>query len=131
MLTDKEFTKKLFQEILTPIKNDEQFNLIQNYIDGLIDAPSLTIEEQNLLYVLGLIVSDYEKDEEFPDIYGGDLLKELMLNSNINSKELSENIGINTIDFDLYLNGINNLTEYELGQIADYFGIKVEAFYPV
>ena len=72
------------------ISSEEELEATQKVIDSLLDQEKLTIDERDYLYLLGLLVTEYE-DENYPiaDIYGVELLKVLMKERNLTVKDLS------------------------------------------
>jgi len=72
-----------------PIKSEEDFEKTQVMVDKLLDKEKLTEEEEDYLFVLGMLIHEYEEKQDLvPDIYGVELLKVLIEEMNLKQKDL-------------------------------------------
>jgi HTH-type transcriptional regulator / antitoxin HigA len=71
------------------IKSEEDFEKTQVIVDKLLDKGNLTEEEEDYLFVLGMLINEYEEHLDLvPDIYGVELLKVLIEETNLKQKDL-------------------------------------------
>lgn len=110
------------------ISSEEELEATQKVIDSLLDRESLTIDERDYLYLLGLLVTEYE-DENYPipDIHGVELLKVLMEERNLTTKDL---IFIFDSEETLtkVLNNQGSLTLEQIQNLAQFFHISPAVF---
>jgi HTH-type transcriptional regulator / antitoxin HigA len=112
-----------------PISSDEQLSETQKVIDSLLDRPNLTPDERDYLGVLGTLVYEYEKKHvHIPDIYGVELLKVLIEESNLRQKDLVPIFKTESIVSEV-LNGQRKLTVNHIKKLADFFHISPAAFF--
>ena len=72
-----------------PITCEAEFIVTQNRIDSIVSRSNLTQDDRDYLNVLGTLVYDYEqKHEPMPVLKGIALLKALMVEDNIQEKDL-------------------------------------------
>ncbi|PSR15459.1 transcriptional regulator [filamentous cyanobacterium CCP3] len=113
-----------------PIRTEEQFLAVQNVIDSLIDAEELTLEQQDYLNLLGMLVHDYEDQHvSIPDLSGIDLLRALMDEFKLKQKDLVPIFKTESI-VSAILNGQRNFTVEHIEKLADFFHISPAAFFP-
>lgn len=112
-----------------PITSHEEFVATQKVIDSLIDKKGqLTSDEQDYLNILGTIVYEYEeKQVKIPDIYGIDLLKALLSELNLSTKDLIPIFHTESNVSDV-LNGKIDLTVEHINKLAKFFKISPAAF---
>ncbi|NJR14486.1 MAG: transcriptional regulator [Calothrix sp. CSU_2_0] len=112
-----------------PISCVEEFISTQKVIDLLIDKGDLTKDEQDYLNVLGTLVYEYEeKQEKIPDIGGVELLKALIVELNLQQKDLIPIFKAESILSGI-LSGEQNLTSEQIRQLADFFHISPAVFF--
>ena len=110
------------------ISSEKELEVTQKVIDSLLDREQLSIEERDYLYLLGLLVTEYEdENHSIPDIYGVELLKVLMEERNVTTKDL-------TFMFDSeenltkVLNNQISLTLEQIEKLAEFFQISPAVF---
>jgi HTH-type transcriptional regulator / antitoxin HigA len=98
-------------------------------IDSLIDRGELTPEEEDYLDVLGTLVYEYEAEHvHIPDIYGVELLKALIAESDLRQKDLVPIFKTESIVSEV-LNGQRKLTAAHIQKLADFFHTSPAAFF--
>lgn len=124
-----------YTELLTsfpprPIKSEADFEKTQAVIDSLLDKGALTEAEEDYLNLLGMLVHEYEEQQELiPDIYGVELLKVLITESNLKQKDLIPIFKTESIVSDV-INGKRKLTVEHIQKLADFFKISPAVFFP-
>ncbi len=124
-----------YTELLTsfpprPIKSEDDFEKTQAVIDTLLDKGSLTEAEEDYLNLLGMLVHEYEEQQELiPDIYGVELLKVLIFESNLKQKDLIPIFKTESIVSDV-INGKRKLTVEHIQKLADFFKVSPAVFFP-
>ncbi|MGI0486983.1 helix-turn-helix domain-containing protein [Pantanalinema rosaneae CENA516] len=114
-----------------PIHSTEELQAIQQVIDRLIDRPQLSADEQDYLNVLGTLVYEYEhKQVKIPDIHGVELLKALLVEFELRQKDLVPIFKTESIVSEV-LNGRRNLTVEHIQELANFFHISPNAFFPI
>jgi len=127
--------RRQYIELLTyfpplPIKNEEDLEKTQAVVDNLLDKGNLTEEEEEYLYVLGILIHEYEEKQDLiPDIYGVDLLKVLIKELNLKQKDLVSIFKTESIVSDV-LNGKRKLTVEHIQKLAEFFKVSPAAFFP-
>jgi len=111
-----------------PITSEEELDATQKVIDSLIDRGTLTDDERDYLHLLGLLVSEYE-EIHYPidDIFGVALLKALMVDWNLQEKDLVP-IFQTELNVSEVLSGKQELTVSTIEQLAEFFHISPAAF---
>ncbi len=111
-----------------PITNEAELIATQNRINSILDKGNLTQDDKDYLNVLGTLVYDYEeKNEPMPILKVIALLKALLEESNLQSKELihiCENES-NILDI---LNGKAKLNDNQIKELAAFFQISPTYF---
>ena len=78
--TQNNYTNLLLSFPPRPIKSEEDLEKIQNIVDSLLDKGKLTEDEKDYLYLLAILIEEYEEKQDLvPDIYGIELIKALMV----------------------------------------------------
>jgi HTH-type transcriptional regulator/antitoxin HigA len=110
------------------ISSKKELEATQKVIDSLLDQEKLTIDERDYLHLLGLLVSEYE-DKNYPisDIYGVELLKVLMEERNLTTKDLSF-IFDSEEKLTQILNNQVSLTLEQIQKLAQFFNISSTVF---
>lgn len=112
-----------------PIASEADLCATQAVIDQLLDRRELSIDEQDYLNVLGMLVYEYEeKYIEIPDIWGIELLKALLEESNLKQKDLVPIFKTESI-VSAVLNGQRNLTAAHIKKLSEFFHISPAAFF--
>lgn len=114
-----------------PIKSDEELLAIQNVIDALTDNAPLTPDEQDYLDLLGTLVYEYERTKEpVPDIYGIELLKALMVEYDLQEKDLISVFKTESMVSDI-LTEKSQLTVNQIQELAEFFHLTPAVFLPL
>jgi len=115
-----------------PIKSQEEMLATQKVIDFLIDrAPSLSLDEEDYLNILGTLVYEYERStESIPDIYGVELLKVLIEDNELRQKDLVPVFKTESIVSDILKNR-RQLTTRHIQELAEFFHTSPAAFFPL
>ncbi len=125
-----------YQKLLTsfpprPIKSEEDFEKTQEVIDKLLDKGELAEEEEDYLNVLGMLVYEYEEQQDLiPDIYGIELLKVFIEELNLKQKDLLPIFKTESIVSDV-LKGKRKLTVEHIQKLGDFFKVSPAVFFPV
>ncbi|WP_242055399.1 MULTISPECIES: helix-turn-helix domain-containing protein [Nostocales] len=125
-----------YQELLTyfpprPIKSDEDFEKTQKIIDKLLDKGELGEEEEDYLNILGMLIHEYEEQQDLvPDIYGIELLKVLVEELNLKQKDLVPIFKTESIVSDV-LKGKRKLTVEHIQKLGEFFKVSPAVFFPV
>lgn len=113
-----------------PIKSEEDFEKTQVIVDKLLDKGELTEEEQDYLFVLGMLIHEYEEKQDLvPDIYGLELLKVLIEETNLKQKDLVPIFKTESIVSDI-LKGKRKLTVEHIQKLGEFFKISPAVFFP-
>ena len=111
-----------------PITNEAELIATQNRINSILDRGKLTQGDRDYLKVLGILVYDYEQQNEpMPSLKGGELLKALLEESNFHPKDLVP-ICESELTVLEVMNGNRKLTAEEIEKIATFFHISPTAF---
>lgn len=119
-----------------PITSDEELDAVEKVIDSLrnkLGDCDLTQDEKDYIHILELLIEDYEDQDEnkylIPDIYGSDLLKELIKEYGLLQKDLLPIFSKESIISEV-LSKKRQLTEKHIDGLAKYFNIPHSAFFP-
>ena len=113
-----------------PIVSEKDFYATQFVINKLLDQPELTPEEEEYLDVLGLLIDDYEEQQDLiPDIYGVELLKVLISENNLKQKDLVVIFKTESIVSEI-LKGKRQLNKDHIEKLANYFHVSPAVFFP-
>ena len=98
-------------------------------VDALIDRGDLTPDEEDYLDLLGTLVYEYEEEHvQIPSLFGVDLLKALIEESNLRQKDLVPIFKTESIVSEV-LSGQRKLTVEHIQKLADFFHISPTAFF--
>ena len=112
-----------------PITSEDELHATQRVIDALLDQAELTPDERDYLNVLGTLVYEYEqKHNPMPNIYGVELLKAVMAEANLESKDLLPIFKTEANVFAI-LNGQQELTLTQIQELATLFHLSPAAFF--
>ncbi|XHX78177.1 MAG: type II toxin-antitoxin system HigA family antitoxin [Stenomitos frigidus ULC029] len=112
-----------------PIHSEAEFFATQNVIDSLIDRGELTPDEEDYLNLLGTLVHEYEEQHiHIPDLYGVELLKALIDESNLRQKDLVPIFKTESIVSEV-LKGQRKLTATHIQKLAAFFHLSPAAFF--
>ena len=114
-----------------PIKSEEDFETTQVMVDKLLDKEKLTEEEEDYLFILGMLIHEYEEKKDLvPDIYGVELLKVLIEEMNLKQKDLVPIFKTESIVSDV-LKGKRKLTVEHIQKIGKFFNVSPAVFFPI
>jgi HTH-type transcriptional regulator/antitoxin HigA len=89
----------------------------------------LTKEEQRLVELLTLLITDYEeKHYQLPKASGVDVLKELMRANGLRQKDLAEQFGTESIVSEV-LNGKRELNKEQIKRLSERFRVSPAVFF--
>ncbi len=113
-----------------PIINDEQYWATQERIDALLDKGNLTVDEQDYLTALGMMVERYESEHE-PDITlrGTHLIRALMEEQGLKQRDLVAPIFKTDSIASAVLNGKRQLTVEHINKLAAFFDLPHAWFF--
>ncbi|MBD2296660.1 transcriptional regulator [Anabaena sphaerica FACHB-251] len=127
-------TPKTYLELITAfpprkITSEEELTITQNIIDSLLDQENLTPDERDYLHLLGLVVAEYE-EHHYPvaDIYGIELLKVLLEELNLQSKDLMPIFEQETVLSEV-LSGKEQMTVNHIEKLAKFFHVSPAVFF--
>ncbi len=115
---------------LRPIRDDEQHRRAIEILDSLIDlGPGRTLEEEDYLDVLGLVVEDYENSiYEHPEIPGPEMLRYSMEQAGLTRAQLSEQTGISVQTISDIVNGKRGISPKVRKTLAERFRMPPSSF---
>jgi HTH-type transcriptional regulator/antitoxin HigA len=114
-----------------PITGEEELMATQEALDSLLDKGELTPDERDYLYVLGMLVYEYEQTlEPIPDIYGVELLKALIAEFELRQKDLVPIFKTESIVSDI-LREKRKLTTEHIQKLAEFFRVSPAVFFPL
>lgn len=89
--TDNYYLKLVMEFPPRPIKNDEELMATQNRVNSILDKGILQPEDQEYLSVLGMLIYEYEENNEpIPKLEGVELLKALIEEDNLSPQDFLE-----------------------------------------
>ena len=111
-----------------PITCEAELIATQNRIDSIVNRRTLTQDDRDYLNVLGTLVYDYEqKHEPMPVLQGIKLLKALMIEDNIQEKDLIDIFESESWVSEV-MNGKRELTVSQIQKLAKFFHLSPVAF---
>ncbi|WP_374826276.1 type II toxin-antitoxin system HigA family antitoxin [Aerosakkonema sp. BLCC-F183] len=122
-----------YMELITtfpprPITCEAELTATQNRINSILDKKNITQDDRDYLNVLGTLVYNYEqKHEIMPVLKGVKLLKALMVEDNIEAKDLVR-ISENEVQVSEILNGEREMTATQMQKLAEFFHVSAAAF---
>lgn len=133
MTTGLKTPSSYYIEIITtfpprPITCEAELIATQNRIDSIVNRRNLTQDDRDYLNVLGTLVYDYEqKHEPMPVLKGIKLLKALMIEDNIQQKDLIDIFESESWVSEV-MNGKRELTVSQIQKLAKFFHLSPVAF---
>ncbi len=133
MTTGWKTRSSYYIEIITtfpprPITCEAELIATQNRIDSIVSRSNLTQDDRDYLNVLGTLVYDYEqKHEPMPVLKGMALLKALMVEDNIQEKDLVDIFESESWVSEV-MNGKRELTAGQIQKLAKFFHLSPVAF---
>lgn len=115
-----------------PISSDEQYRASVAQLDALLDKGELTLDEQDYLTALGMMVERYEAERE-PDIElrGIALIRALMEEQALTQRDLVQPIFKTDSIASAVLHGKRRLTVEHIDKLAHYFQLPQTLFFEV
>lgn len=113
-----------------PISSDEQYWATVTQIDELIDKGNLTLDEQDYLTALGMMVERYE-DEHEPgmELRGIALVRALMEEQGLRQRDLVKPVFKTDSIASAVLHGKRRLTVEHIDKLAQYFHLPHALFF--
>ena len=112
-----------------PIRNDAEHRRAIAVINGFLDRPALTSDEEDYLDVLGLLVADYEDAiYEHPDFTPRDRIRHLMEEHSLTQAGLARRTGIAVTSLSDILNGKRQISPRFRAKFAECFGVSASFF---
>ena len=111
-----------------PITCEAELIATQNRMDSIVSRSNLTQDDRDYLNVLGTLVYDYEqKHEPMPVLKGIALLKALMVEENIQEKDLVDIFESESWVSEM-IDGKRELTASQIHKLAKFFHLSLVAF---
>ena len=111
-----------------PITCEAELIATQNRINSIVSRSNLTQDDRDYLNVLGTLVYDYEqKHEPMPVLKGIALLKALMVEENIQEKDLVDIFESESWVSEM-IDGKRELTASRIHKLAKFFHLSLVAF---
>ena len=129
------YTKNTYTNLLVsfsppPIKSEEDLEKVQDIVDKLLDKEKRTEDEEDYLYLLAMLIEEYEEKQDLiPDIYGVELIKALMVELDLKQKDLIPIFKTESIVSDV-LNGKRKMTAEHIQKSAEMFHLSPAVFFP-
>ena len=128
--TQNNYTKLIVSFPPSPIKSEEDLEKVQNIVDSLLDKEKLTEDEEDYLYLLGMLIEEYEEKQDLvPDIHGIELIKALMVELDMKQKDLIPIFKTESIVSDV-LKGKRKMTVEHIQKSAELFRLSPAVFFP-
>lgn len=116
------------------IESDDELEEVTQVIYSLLKKSKLTEDERSYLDILTLIVREYNAGQkvEIPDMYGADLLRELLKEKQLRQKDLVHTIPIFKTEsiVSAVLSGHRKLSLDNIEKLSQAFNISPAAFFP-
>lgn len=115
---------------LKPIKNDKQLEKATIILDGLfMKGSNRSIDEQNYMDILCLIVEDYEeKHYPMPNVSDKDMLKHLIEAKGVRQVDVANATNISSGTISQILSGKRKISRNHMTKLAKYFNVKPSVF---
>jgi HTH-type transcriptional regulator/antitoxin HigA len=112
-----------------PIRGDDEHRRAAAVVNGLLDRPALTPDEEDYLDVLGLLIADYEESiYEHSEFTPVERLHHLMEEHGLTQTELARRAGVAVTSLSDILNGKRRISPRVRAKFAACFGVS-EAFF--
>jgi HTH-type transcriptional regulator / antitoxin HigA len=112
-----------------PIRDDDEHRRTVEVVNGLLDRPALTSDEQDYLDVLGLLIADYEDSiYEHPEFTPVDRLRHLMEEHALTQAELARRAGVAVTSLSDILNGKRRISPRVRAKFAECFSVSASFF---
>ena len=112
-----------------PIRGDHEHGRAVEVVNGLLDRPALTAEEEDYLDVLGLLIAEYEDSiYEHPESTPLERLRYLMEEHALTQAELARRAGVAVTSLSDILNGKRRISPRVRAKFAECFGVSASFF---
>jgi HTH-type transcriptional regulator / antitoxin HigA len=112
-----------------PIRNDDQHRRAVEVVNGLLDRPVLTSDQEDYLDVLGLLIADYEDSNyAHPAFTPVDRLRDLMEEHAMTQAELARRAGVAVTSLSDILNDKRRISPKVRAKFAEFFGVSAAYF---
>ncbi len=112
-----------------PIRDDDEHRRAIAVVNGLLDRPALTPDEEDYLDVLGLLIADYEDSiYEHPQFTPVERLRHLMEVHGLTKAELVRRAGIPVTSLSEILHGKRRISPSARAKLAECFGVSASFF---
>jgi HTH-type transcriptional regulator/antitoxin HigA len=112
-----------------PIRDDDEHRRAIAVVNGLLDRPALSPDEEDYLDVLGLLIADYEdaiyEHPEFPPV---ERLRHLMEEHALTQAELARRTAVPVTSLSDILNGKRRISPRIRVRLAECFGVAPSYF---
>ena len=113
-----------------PISTDEHYSATVARIDALIDKGGLTLDEQDYLTALGMMVERFEEEREANiELRGIELIRALMEEQGLRQRDLVQPIFKTDSIASAVLHGKRGLTIEHIDKLAHYFQLPHALFF--
>ncbi len=112
-----------------PIRNDREHQRSVEVVNSLLDRPTLTLDEEDYLDVLGLLIAEYEDSiYEHPEFTAVERLRHLMDEHALTQAELARRTGVAVTSLSDILNGKRRISPRIRAKFAECFGVSASFF---
>jgi HTH-type transcriptional regulator/antitoxin HigA len=112
-----------------PIRDDDEHRQVIAVVNGLLDRPRLTSDEEDYLDVLGLLIADSEDSiYEHPEYTPVERLRHLMDEHALTQAELARRAGVAVTSLFDILNGRRRIGPRVRAKFAACFGVSASLF---
>lgn len=112
-----------------PIRDDDAHRRAIAVVNGLLDRPALSPDEEDYLDVLGLLIADYEDAiYEHPEFSPVERLRHLMEEHSLTQAELSRRTSVAVTSLSDILNGKRRISPRIRARFAECFGVAPSYF---
>jgi HTH-type transcriptional regulator / antitoxin HigA len=114
---------------LRPLRGDDEHRRAIAVVDGFLNRPARTADEDDYLDVLGLLIADYEDAiYEHPDFSPVERLRHLMEEHPLTQAELARRAGVAVTSLSDILNGKRRISPRVRAKFAECFGVAASFF---
>jgi HTH-type transcriptional regulator/antitoxin HigA len=111
----------------TIVKTKEQYNVYCEILEELVCAEGIEVQDE--IDLLTLLIEKWDKEHNsLMDLNPIELLKSLMAENNLKSKDLVEILGLSKGTVSKILNYQKGLSKETIRKLAEYFKLSQEAF---
>jgi HTH-type transcriptional regulator/antitoxin HigA len=112
-----------------PIRDDDEHHRAIAVVNGLLDRPALSPDEEDYLDVLGLLIADYEDAiYEHPEFTPVERLRYLMEEHSLTQAELARRTAVPATSLSDILNGKRRISPRIRARFAECFGVAPSYF---